>query len=207
MIPFLLSPIGKRIGAVLAIVFMLWAGYQYAYGRGHSDGVPDGKREALEIDRKSFEQERDEFKKSLVALQSQVQAKDMIVQQATQNAVVLRDALRSIPRSIPASATEPPKDSADKLADYDALFSENEKRKQIEVQLDNTIQALKDENLLVAKQRDVAIQFGNDMVKHYTVAYSAAQKKHSRLVKILSLGLIKDKKLDLPDPISLKVQP
>jgi hypothetical protein len=55
----------------------------------------------------------------------------------------------------------------------------------------------------ISSQRDAALSFANDMVGHYTAAYNAAQKHHSKLVTVLTFGLVRTKKLNLPDPVTL----
>jgi len=71
--------------------------------------------------------------------------------------------------------------------------------------LDSKVDELGVKEKAVEQQRDSAIQFGNQIVPLYIKAYNAAQIHHSKLAKILSLGLVRDKHLDLPSPASLNV--
>ena len=55
-------------------------------------------------------------------------------------------------------------------------------------------------------QRDAAVGYANRLETHYVAAYNLAQKVRRRplILKILTFGLLKDPKVNLPDPVSLK---
>ena len=55
-------------------------------------------------------------------------------------------------------------------------------------------------------QRDAAVGYSNRLETHYVAAYNLAQKVRRRplILKILTFGLLKDPKVNLPDPVSLK---
>lgn len=70
--------------------------------------------------------------------------------------------------------------------------------------LDSKVTELGIKETAVEQQRDAAIQFGNQLVPLYVKAYNALQVHHSKFLKIISFGLVKDRKLDLPNPTTLK---
>ena len=55
-------------------------------------------------------------------------------------------------------------------------------------------------------ERDAAVGYANRLETHYVAAYNLAQKVRRRplILKILTFGLLKDPKVNLPDPVSLK---
>lgn len=57
-------------------------------------------------------------------------------------------------------------------------------------------------------QRDAAIGYANRLEGHYVAAYNLAQKVRRRplILKILTFGLLKDPKVNLPSPVSLKTE-
>ncbi len=55
----------------------------------------------------------------------------------------------------------------------------------------------------VEAQRDSLQKTLDIVVPAYKTAYDAAQKKHSLFVKIITLGLVHDRHLNLPDPATL----
>ena len=71
--------------------------------------------------------------------------------------------------------------------------------------LDSKVTELGVKEQAVEQQRDAAIDFGNKLVPLYIKAYNAAQVHHSKLIKIITLGLVRDRHLDLPAPASLNV--
>lgn len=199
----LASPLGRKASMVIAGLLLIWGAYRYAYSQGQDSGRQDGKRDQLEVDKQAFQQDRQTFLTQLQDLQKKVEEADSRVVASTQATNSLKKSLNSIVRAIPANSTKPPDTDAQKLQDYPALFQENEKRKQIEDAQDQTIQALNQKAVVLEQQRDAAMKYGDEVTAHYVVAYAAAQKHHSRFVKIISFGLVRDKKLDLPPPASL----
>jgi len=71
--------------------------------------------------------------------------------------------------------------------------------------LDSKVKAIDEKEKAVEGQRDASIQFINQVVPLYVKAYNAAQVHHSKLIRIISLGLVRDRHLDLPTPASLNV--
>lgn len=71
--------------------------------------------------------------------------------------------------------------------------------------LDSKVKAIDEKEKAVEGQRDASIQFINQVVPLYVKAYNAAQVHHSKLIRIISLGLVRDRHLDLPAPASLNV--
>lgn len=55
----------------------------------------------------------------------------------------------------------------------------------------------------LTSQRDAAIQYGNEVTGYYVKAFNAAQKHHSLFIKIITFGLVHDKHMNLPDPVTL----
>lgn len=72
-------------------------------------------------------------------------------------------------------------------------------------ELDSKVAALGVKTQAITEQRDAAIQFGIEVTKYYVSAYNAAQVHHSRFIKIITLGLVRDRHLDLPAPATLNV--
>lgn len=89
------------------------------------------------------------------------------------------------------------------VTDYPKLSDTVKELADKQAAIDKTIEGLNTRITSLSNQRDAAVSFANEMVGHYTAAYNAAQKHHSKLVTILTFGLVRTKKLDLPDPVTL----
>jgi hypothetical protein len=73
-------------------------------------------------------------------------------------------------------------------------------------QLANVVEQSKiltDQVEAISKERDALSGELGTLIPAYTRAYNAAQKKHSLFIKIITLGLVRDRHLDLPDPTTL----
>lgn len=90
------------------------------------------------------------------------------------------------------------------ITDYPNLQAENTTLQDKLKATDTKIDALSQRVDAIGQQRDAAITYGNRVTELYVRAYNLAQKKHSAFVKILSFGLVHDRKLDLPNPTTLK---
>lgn len=71
------------------------------------------------------------------------------------------------------------------------------------VELQGQVATLNQTVSATEKQRDAIVTAYNALVPAYTRAYNAAQRHHSLLVKIITFGLVHDRHLDIPDPVSL----
>lgn len=72
-------------------------------------------------------------------------------------------------------------------------------------ELDSKIAAFGQVSEALTQQRDAAIQYGSEVTGYYVKAYNAAQVHHSRFIKIITLGLVRDRHFDLPTPATLNV--
>lgn len=71
--------------------------------------------------------------------------------------------------------------------------------------LEGKAEALDRQVKAVAAERDAAMQYATQLEGYYTNAYNVAQKARKRplILKILSFGLLKDPKIELPPPVTL----
>jgi len=219
MWPFLISPLGRKIAGAIAVLVLLAGVTLYIYNKGKAEGQIQSARAQLETDRQQFEQDRKVFLDTLATYK----AKDEVAQQliASQDAqlemlrtsrVASRAAVAKLPdadvvKDIHQKLGQAPTDAPltigelrrvdEVLTDYPNVLAQN-------VALDKKIDALGQRVDALEHQRDAAISAYNKLVPLYAKAYNAAQKKHAKIWKILSFGLLKDKKLDLPDPVTLE---
>lgn len=70
-------------------------------------------------------------------------------------------------------------------------------------ELGNQVTLLDQKVTATETQRDSAISAYNTLLPAYSRAYNAAQRHHGLFVKIITLGLVHDRKLELPDPLTL----
>jgi hypothetical protein len=68
---------------------------------------------------------------------------------------------------------------------------------------DSVIAELNTKLSTVAAQRDAAISYGNTVTALYAKAYDAMHVHHSKFIKVITLGLVRDHHLDLPAPTTL----
>ena len=92
------------------------------------------------------------------------------------------------------------------ITDYPISQQENQALGEKLAGLEDKVGALELRVEALAKQRDAAIEWGNQVVGHFVRAYNTAQKVRKRplILKILTFGLLRDPKLDLPEPVSLE---
>jgi len=134
-----------------------------------------------------------------------------------------RESVQSLPESELVTdiarklALRPPTDTAPALSSAelrkaDLLITDFPKLQQENTLLATKIQGLEDKAAAfderlkaVTAERDVLLAWSNQVVAHYVRAYNVAQKVRRRplLLKILTLGLLHDPKLNLPDPVTL----
>lgn len=129
----------------------------------------------------------------------------------------LRARLGLVPPTDPSPLTSPELRRANTIVtDYPHVMAENvtlgEKVKSIEGKvgaLDLQVQAVTSQRDAAIDQRETAIDYANRMEQLYAQAYNVAQKSRRRplLLKIITLGIVRDRKLNLPDPVSIKSVP
>lgn len=216
---WLISPIGRKVAGTVAVVTLMAGVTLYIYNKGRENGRQDGQRDQLEQDRKSFEQDRKQFLDTLATYQAKDQAAQQQIQQ--QNATIAalasaRVAARAAVDRLPDAQLG--SDIHTKLGSpaSDAPLTISELRRVDEIltdygNLSQQVTALQAKSAeqdkridAIEHQRDAAIESYNKLVPLYTKAYNAAQKKHSLFVKIITFGLVRDRKIDLPAPATLE---
>ena len=202
-----------------AVVVIVLAGIALTiYNKGKSAGYVEGQRAQLEIDRQQSEQDRALFLAELQKYQERDDAAKVEIEHRDSEIRQLqgaRAAIRHKVYSIPASGLI--SDIQGRLGDVPTqTLSELQLRRIDEAIIENSnlaaqVAALEAKSAeqdkridAIEHQRDAAIASYNKLVPLYTKAYNASQKKHSMFVKIITFGLVRDRKLDLPDPVTLE---
>lgn len=88
------------------------------------------------------------------------------------------------------------------ITDYQGLREELDAHVAKDKETAAQIAGVQDQLKAVTRQRDLSLEFGNDMLLHYKRAYDAAQPRCSFLKKIFNWRC--GKKFDLPNPVTLK---
>jgi hypothetical protein len=94
------------------------------------------------------------------------------------------------------------------ITDYPLLQDSFNKQGEKIAAIEKQVIAVQDQLGAVVTQRDAAIQFGNEMVGHYTKAYNAVPRHRTTMQKVcavftLGFGCRVDH-IDLPAPVSLR---
>lgn len=113
--------------------------------------------------------------------------------------LAVRSAADTTPNFLPAELRK----LDDQVTDYAALADANQ---EIGVKVDalaDKVAGLEKNLDAVAHQRDEALAYGNRLAGYYATAYNAAQKKPSLLLRIVTLGMLRGRRMELPDPVSL----
>lgn len=90
------------------------------------------------------------------------------------------------------------------VTDYGGIQQQLDKLGADQAAANQKIEALNDKVKGLETQRDAALAWGNQLMGHYVKAYNAAQKKPSTFVRVITLGLVHGKHLDIPDPVTLE---
>lgn len=206
MIAFFLSPLGRKLALAIAVLALLAGAYFYVYNKGHEAGRLAGVRAQLDEDRAEFEKVQAAFTHAMAEYRQQDDAaKQLIAQKDSELAAlkqqrnVAREAVNRLSDAEVANAIS----GADQrellriAADYPLVVKQNG-------ELEGKIAALEQRVSAIEGQRDAAVNAYDRLVPLYTRAYNAAQTKHSLWLKVITFGLVRDKHLDLPTPVSLK---
>jgi hypothetical protein len=215
---FLLSPLGRKLAGAAAVAVLLAGTVYYIYNKGKAAGYADGQRAQMEQDRVQFEQDRKVFLDELAkykerddAAKAEISQRDSELQSLRSNRTRIHGAVAAIPapalvadiQSRMGSVVSGTLGEADLRRIDEALAAQQNLEAQVaaleakSAQQDKRIDAIE-------HQRDSAITAYNNLVPLYSRAYNAAQKKHSMFVKIITFGLVRDRKLDLPEPATLE---
>lgn len=207
----------KLIGA--AVVVVILAGIALGiYNKGKAAGQIEGARAQLETDRQQFEQDRQVFLAQLKkyqeaddAAKAQVAAKDAEIAGLRRSRAAAAQSIRNLPdEKIVADILERLGEapgatlSNPQLRRLDGILADSQNLEQQVAALEAKVAAQDQRIDAIEHQRDAAIASYNKLVPLYTKAYNAAQRKHSLFVKIITFGLVRDRKIDLPDPVTLE---
>lgn len=214
--------LGLGLAGLVLGVFLWYGAHESALG------YASGSRAQLDTDKTQFAQVLKQYQDSLQQDQQQINASDLKIQalngqlqtisaqlvalasqrqQQQQQVASLPDSQLQAdlettlggPLSSPVTlrkADQIVRDYPLVLKQVDSLTSQTNDLSQKVDALDSKVEG-------ITKQRDVAIQFGNTMVGYYTKAFNAAQTHHNRFIKIITLGIVHDKHLNLPEPTTL----
>lgn len=227
ILSWLMKP--KVLASVLLIAALSGAFFWYGAKR-EADGFSAGKRSQLDEDKVLLAQQAKSFQDTLNQQQAIITKEDALLNSLNDSLKVTQAqlvALSSQRQSQQQSVAALPdaKVQADLEAKLGGLLSQTETLRKADsivtdyplvVKQSETLTAqVKDEHqkvdvlqtelTAVTKQRDAAITFSNEVMKNYVDAYNAAQKHHSLFVKIITLGLVHDKHLKLPNPVEIHV--
>ncbi len=214
---------------VLALITALGIGV-YAYGEHKAaDGYHSGSVAQLSVDQDQFKQVTTSYQSKLDSEQQQLDAstqqiallqtslKTLSAQYASLAAQ--RQQSQSQVNALPDAALQAdleaklggPLSSSTTLRKADSIVTDYPLVLQQVTVLNNKVDnlsgqvsALNTSVTAVTAQRDAAIAYGNTVTGYYVKAYNAAQVHHSKLVQILTLGIVHNKHLDLPAPTTLK---
>ncbi len=192
-------------------------------------GYADGSRTQLESDKQQFEQISQQYKDALAKAQSTIDSSNTKIasldtqlqglqiqfvalatqrQQGQQGVNKLPDSAvqGDLETKLGESLSDPTILRKDDqiVTDYPLVLKQVDLLNTKVDDLSSKVQAISDKEGAVEKQRDAAIQFGNELVPLYVKAYQATQTHHSKFIKIITFGLIHDRHLDLPAPTTLK---
>jgi len=210
----------KLIGA--AVVVIILAGIALSiYNKGKEIGRVEGAREQLETDRQQFEQDRQLFLAELKkyqerddAAKAEIAQKDAELSTLRARRVTVAGTIRSLPdEKIVADILErlgeapAPSLSPAQLRRLDGILADSQNLQEQVTALEAKVSAQDQRIDAIEHQRDAAIASYNKVVVLYTKAYNANQKRRPLILKILTFGLLKDRKMDLPDPATLERLP
>jgi hypothetical protein len=223
----------KAIIAGIALAAVLGIGVKiYSAGKdaGRGDGAReqlDIDQKSMEQERTDFQAKLSAGERTDAAAQRQIEQQQILIDNATSLLSKLGAAraqgqkdLAAVPDSslvadvrrklnIAPAETSPTLTNLElrqvdsEITDYAPLRDSFQALSDKQAATEHTIAELNVRVGAIASQRDAALQFSNEMVGHYTKAYNAAQKHHSKLLTVLTFGLVRTKKLDLPDPVTL----
>ena len=215
---FLVSPLGRKVAALVIVVVVLAGLALSIYNKGKAAGYVDGQRSQLETDRQQFEQDRKVFLGELAKYKERDDAAKAIISQQDSELQSLRNSraqIRAAVSSLPASALVADIQSRlgsvasgtlgeSDLRRIDEAIAENQNITAQLSALEEKVAAQDQRIDAISHQRDSAIASYNKVVVLYTKAYNANQRKRPLILKILTFGLLKDRKMDLPDPATLE---
>lgn len=202
MLAFLISPLGRKLAAAALVLALLLGAAWYFYSKGQAAGFADGQRAQLDLDRQQFEQDRAEFLKKLDEYKVENDRLNQRLADQDAHIHVIR-ADRSAVRDAVSRMTAPQISAELSALDQREVLQMVKGYPKLAEELRATQDKLSTLEAKVAnesKRADAAAEAYNRLVPLYAKAYNAAQKKHSLFVKIISLGLVRDKHLDLPAP-------
>jgi chromosome segregation ATPase len=223
----------KGIIAGIALAAVLGIGVKvYSAGKaaGRGDGAReqlDIDKKSMEQERADFQAKLSAGERTDAAAQLQIEQQQLLIDNATSllsklgsaraqgqkdlaavpDAALVADVRRKL--NVEPAETSPTLTSTElrqvdsEITDYAPLRDSFQALSDKQAATERTIAELNVRVGAIASERDAALQFSNEMVGHYTKAYNAAQKRHSKIVTVLTLGLVRNKKLDLPDPVTL----
>lgn len=216
------------LAVILAAVLtggILWYG-----NKRESAGYSSGQRNQLQVDQSQFQSVLKQYQDSLNAAQLKIAADDkqftaLQAQISTLNAslsalAIQRESGQQSINKLPDTAVQGdlemklsgPLTDPTTLRKADAIVTDYPLvLKSVDVlsakvdDLSQSVSVLQDKVGQVTVQRDSAVQFGNTVVGYYVKAYNAAQVHHSKFIKIITFGIVRDRHLDLPQPTTLHV--
>ena len=207
----------KLAGVVLGVALLAGIGLSI-YNKGREAGRVDGAREQLETDRKQYEQDRAQFLSQLQhykeaddAAKAQVAQKDAQLSALRASRATVAQSIRVLPdEKVVGDILErlgeapAPTLSTQQLRKLDGILADSQNLQAQVAALEAKVAAQDQRIDAIEHQRDSAISAYNKLVPLYSKAYNASQKRHSLFVKIITFGLVRDRKLDLPSPASLE---
>lgn len=218
----------KVLGITALVIALLgaflWYG-QYRAGQAYQSG----QLTQLQTDKAEFQAQLSQYQATLQQSQAQIQAEAQQVAALSAQEQTLVSALSAVAQqrqvtakqvaSLPPTQVQADLESklggtlssinvlrkADQIvSDYPLVIQQNQDlQKSVDTQ-NTEIATQQTEIATVEKQRDAAISFNNQVILDYTKAYNAAQKHHSKLIEILTLGLVHNRHMNLPAPTTLK---
>jgi len=224
---YLLKP--KVAISVLVTIVVLSAFLWYGNKR-EAAGYQHGSVAQLETDKQQFEQVSKKYQDALTKQQSVIDSSDAKIKALDSQLQTLQiqfialasqrkqgqDTVGKLPDSavqgdletkVGGGLTEPAilRKADQIITDYPLVLKQVDLLSSKVDELDSKVTALGEKTQALTNQRDTAIQFGDTVTGYYVKAYNAAQIHHSKFIKIITLGLVRDRHLDLPAPATLNV--
>ena len=214
---------------VLVLIAALGIGV-YAYGEHKAaEGYHSGSVAQLSVDQEQFKQVTTSYQSKLDSAQQQLDASTQQIallqtglktlsaqyaslaaqrQQSQSQVNALPDAALQADLEAklggPLSSSVTLRKADDIVTDYPLVLQSITVLNSKVDNLAGQVSALNDSVKDVTTQRDAAIAYGNTVTGYYVKAYNAAQVHHSKFLKIITFGLVRDKHMDLPAPTTLK---
>ena len=201
----------RLIGALAIAALIGYAGLRI-YQKGKAEGYKQGTADQLKVDQQSFTKRNEELRSTLGQAQKDIAQGDAKLR-------ALQEEFKRLQRQRSITVPAPVRPVPDKPLWTDlpiiltpapiveevpsAATLEDVLEAQV-LNLQEQVEVILQRESVVVRERDILLINYNNLVENYIKAYNASQKKHSLFIKIITLGIVRDRHISIPDPISLQ---